>query len=174
MPTTPCPVCAKQISDQAPFCPGCGHPLKPPRSCVPGWLIGCGCLLSAFFAFMLTIIIGLLIWLGVSLQVPFDEEFDPDVTSSDMAFDEKRYQCQANMEEIRLLKEEWATAHEAKPGSLIPPAEIEKLFAEAAQKLICPKDEDRSFKTSYDLGPIGAAPTCKCDDAHNEADADEK
>jgi len=169
-----CPICDKQISEQAPLCPGCGHPLKPPRKCGHGWLLGCGCLLSAFFAFLLTIIIGLLIWIGFSLQPMGDEEADPDTASTSMAFDEKRYQCRANMEEIALIKEEWATAHAAKHGCLIPTAEADKIFAEVTKKLACPKDEEHTFQTSYDIGPIGTPPTCKCDDKHNEADEDEK
>ncbi len=29
MPLVPCPVCNHSVSDQAPFCPQCGHPLRP-------------------------------------------------------------------------------------------------------------------------------------------------
>jgi len=31
MALIPCPACAHQVSDQAPTCPGCGHPLAPTR-----------------------------------------------------------------------------------------------------------------------------------------------
>ena len=123
---------------------------------------------------MLVLITGLLIWIGISLWSPLDEEFDPDATASSMVFDEKRYQCQANMEEIALIKEEWATAHDAKKGAVIPEADVAKIFAETAKKLVCPKDDERSFASSYDLGPIGTAPRCKCDETHNEVDEDEK
>jgi hypothetical protein len=123
---------------------------------------------------MLTVIIGLLLWIGFSLQPMSDEDSDPDATATSMAFDEKCYQCQANMEEITLIKEEWATAHEAKHGCLIPAAEAEKIFAEVVKKLTCPKDEEHTFKTSYDIGPIGTPPQCKCDAKHNEKDDDEK
>ena len=169
-----CPVCSKQISDLAPVCPGCGHPLKPARSCRHGWLLGCGCLLAGCFAFLLAIVIGLLIWIGVSLQPFEDEEFDPEAPSVSTAFDEQRYLCQEHLEEIALIKEEWATAHDAKQGTVIAEADAEKLFAETGKKLVCPKDDERSFKTSYDIGPIGTDPRCKCDEKHNEVDEDEK
>jgi hypothetical protein len=29
MPLVPCPACNHSVSDQAPFCPQCGHPLRP-------------------------------------------------------------------------------------------------------------------------------------------------
>lgn len=32
MAMIPCPECQRQVSDQAPSCPGCGHPLKAARS----------------------------------------------------------------------------------------------------------------------------------------------
>ncbi len=169
-----CPLCGKQISDQAPLCPGCGHPVKPPRPCGHSWLLGCGCLLSAFFTFLLMLIIALLFWIGCSLQSPFDEDLDPDSMTSTTAFDEKRYQCQANMEEITLLKEEWATAHAAKSGGIITSSEAEKLFAEVATKLVCPLDPERSLKTSYDVGRLGEPPRCKCAETHNDPDDDEK
>ena len=68
-----CPICGKQVSQLAPRCPGCGHPINPPRKCRVGWLMGCGCLLAAFFTLLLTIIIGLLIWIGLALQPPADD-----------------------------------------------------------------------------------------------------
>ncbi len=167
-----CPVCGKQISDLAPLCPGCGHPIKPPRPCRHGWLLGCGCLLAGFFAFLLLTVIGLLIWIGVSLQPLGDEEGAPDATT--VQADSRREQCQGNMEEITLIKEEWATAHDAKKGAVIPDSDITKLFAESAAKLFCPNDDDRSFKTSYVIGPIGTDPRCQCDDEHNGAEEDGK
>lgn len=32
MALIPCPVCARQVSEAAPTCPGCGHPIAAPRS----------------------------------------------------------------------------------------------------------------------------------------------
>jgi hypothetical protein len=32
MPLVPCPACTHGVSDQAPFCPQCGHPLQPARA----------------------------------------------------------------------------------------------------------------------------------------------
>ena len=166
MPMIACPLCSKQISDQAPLCPGCGHPLKPPRKCGHGWLLGCGCLLAGFFAFLLAVVIGLLIWIGVSLQPLGDE--DPGADTPTAQEDDQRYRCQENLEEIALIKEEWATAHDAKKGTVIPEADVTKIFAETAKKLVCPKDDDRSFNSSYEIGPIGTDPKCKCEDAHNK------
>lgn len=172
MPMIACPVCAKQISDQAPLCPGCGQPIKPTQKCRHGWLLGCGCLLAGFFGVLLMTVVGLLIWIGISLQPLGDEETAPDKTVT--MDDTQREQCQDHQEEIALIKEEWATAHNAKKGAVIPEADVKTIFAEAAPKLVCPKDEQRSFKTSYAIGPIGADPKCKCDDEHNKADEDSK
>lgn len=172
MPMSTCPACGKPVSALAPLCPGCGHPIKPLRPCRQGWLIGCGCLLSAFFSILLAIIIGLLIWIGVSLQPLGDDETAPDPTVT--LDDSRRERCQDNMEEIALIKEEWATAHDAKKGAIIPEADVKTIFAETATKFICPKDDDRSFKTSYDIGSIGTNPKCKCDDEHNQMDEESK
>ena len=163
-----CPLCGKQVSDLAPLCPGCGHPLQPPRKCRHGWLLGCGCLLAGFFGLLLLSIVGLLIWIGISLQPLGDEESAPDAAMTQE--DNRREQCQDNQDEIARIKAEWATAHDAKKGTLIPDADLTKIFAGHAKKLICPKDAEQSFKTSYDIGPIGTAPQCKCDDEHNKAD----
>ena len=167
-----CPICGKQVSDLAPMCPGCGHPIKPPRTCGHGWLLGCGCLLAGFFAVLLLAVVGLLIWIGISVQPLGDEEAGADRAMTQA--DRQREQCQDNLEEIRLIKEEWATAHDAKKGAVIPEADIEKIFAEAAAKLVCPKDDEHSFKTSYKIESIGTAPQCKCDEGHNKADEDGK
>lgn len=168
-----CPICDKQISDQAPLCPGCGHPFKPPRQCGHGWLIGCGCLLTAFFTFLMMIVIGLLIWIGLSLQMDGLEEPDPGslaVTQSE----ENRYACQENLEELALVKDEWATEHDLKEGATIPSAETERIFAKISKNLICPDDDEKSPQTSYNLGPVGKPPTCKCNTKHNQTDEDEK
>lgn len=165
-----CPVCNKQISDQAPLCPGCGHPIQQPRPCRHGWLLGCGCLLAGFFAVLLSIVIGLLIWIGISLQ-PFGDEEDTGADSGSSVADSQRERCQANLEEIALLKEEWTTAHDAKKGTIIPEPEVGKIFAANPKKLVCPNDDKGTFTSSYELGPIGAPPKCKCDDEHNAADA---
>ena len=167
-----CPVCNKQISALAPVCPGCGHPLMPPRKCRHGWLLGCGCLLAGCFAFLLLSVIGLLIWIGLSLQPPGDDDGAPDTAMTQDA--SWRERGQANMEEITLVKEEWATAHDAKKGAIIPAADVKQIFAASVSKLVCPKDDELSFRTSYDIGPIGTAPHCKCDDEHNTADKDGK
>jgi len=167
-----CPMCGKQVSDLAPLCPGCGHPLRPPRKCGHGWLLGCGCLLAGFFGILLLAIVGLLIWIGVSLQPLGDEDAAPDKAVTQDAI--RRDQCQDNLDEIALIKEEWATAHNAKKGTVIPQADVEKIFARSAAKLVCPADDEHSFKTSYKIESIGTAPQCKCDEGHNKADEDGK
>jgi hypothetical protein len=167
-----CPMCGKQVSDLAPLCPGCGHPLRPPRKCGHGWLLGCGCLLAGFLGILLLAIVGLLIWIGVSLQPLGEEDSAPDKAVTQEA--DRRDQCQDNLEEIALIKEEWATAHNAKKGAVIPAADLQKIIDAHAKKLICPKDAEQSFTTSYEVGPIGADPQCKCDDEHNKAEEDAK
>ena len=168
-----CPSCGKQISDLAPSCPGCGHPLNPPRRHHHGCLFGCGCLLAAFFACLLAAIIGLLIWIGISVQPVSEEETNADLPTAAQT-SEMQARCQANLDTIGFIKEEWATAHDAKKGAVIPAAEVEKLFAKYAKKLICPSDDEHSFQTSYEIGPIGTDPKCKCDDEHNKVDEDGK
>ena len=170
-----CPDCGKQISDRACACPGCGYPLCPPPlppKHATGLWIGLGCLATLLITFGLAAIIGLLIWIGLSVKPMDEENAGADETVSQAA--SWRQACQKNLDAIALIKDEWATAHNAAKGAAIPAEDIEKIFAEQAAKLVCPNDDRHSFKTSYEIGPIGTDPKCKCDDAHNQGDAEER
>ena len=170
-----CPDCGKQVSDRAYACPGCGHPLCPPPlppKPATGLWVGLGCLVTLWLTFCLAVIIGLLVWIGISVRPVDEANAEPDAaTMQEMSW---RQECQKNLDEIALIKEEWANAHDAVQGTRIPTQEIENIFAKEAAKLVCPKDEEHSFRTSYDIGPIGADPVCKCDTSHNEVSAEEK
>lgn len=173
MALTTCPECGKQISGKALACPGCGYPVQPqPPKRATGLWIGLGCLATLLITFCMAVIIGLLIWIGVSVK-PVDEENTgaDETTSQEISW---RYACQKNLDKIALLKDEWATTHNAAKGAIIPAEDVEKIFAEQAASLVCPNDDRHSFKTSYEIGPIGTDPKCKCDASHNQGDTEEK
>ena len=83
-------------------------------------------------------------------------------------FSMEDYQCQKNLEEITLLKEEWVTAHDGKAGDVIPTADLEQMYAEHEGKLICPLDPKKTPQTSYEIGPIGTEPKCKGTALHEQ------
>ena len=171
MALTTCPDCGRQLSDRAYACPGCGHPLRPPPKPAMGLWVGLGCLLTLWLTFCMAIIVGVLIWIGISVRPVDEASAEPAAAMQEMGW---RQDCQKNLTRIALLKEEWANAHDAVQGTRIPTQEIQKIFAKDAAKLICPKDEEHSFQTSYDIGPIGTEPLCKCDSSHNEGSDEEK
>ncbi|MCX7008442.1 MAG: hypothetical protein NTY53_14530 [Kiritimatiellaeota bacterium] len=80
----------------------------------------------------------------------------------------QRYRCQANLNEIALIKDEWITAHNGKQGDRIPAVDLEKIFAEHEGKLICPLDPNQTPQTSYEIGPIGTDPKCKFQAKHEQ------
>jgi hypothetical protein len=89
------------------------------------------------------------------------------------AFSMDAYQCGKNIDELALIKEEWVTAHDGKAGDVIPPADLAAVTAELGGRLACPLDSKHSLQTSYEIGPIGTDPRCKCQALH-EQKRDEK
>ena len=87
-------------------------------------------------------------------------------SSSNFSMDD--YQCGKNIEELALIKEEWVTAHDGKPGAVIPPADLAEVTAELSGKLACPLDPKHSLQTSYEIGPVGTDPKCKCQALHEQ------
>ena len=92
--------------------------------------------------------------------------------SGDYSYDV--YQCERNIEEIALIKEEWVTAHNGKPGDRIPPTDLAQSLAEHGENLICPLDPKHSAQTSYEFGAIGTDPTCKCKALHDQKRSEKK
>ncbi|TAN36989.1 MAG: zinc-ribbon domain-containing protein [Verrucomicrobia bacterium] len=71
-----CPDCGKPVSSHAAACPACGQPLAP-KSHVGLW-VGLGCLATAMITFCLAIIIGLLVWIGITLQPSAEDGMETD------------------------------------------------------------------------------------------------
>ena len=84
------------------------------------------------------------------------------------------YTCNQHLEEIALIKEEWVTAHDGKPGDVIPPADLAAIYAEHGAKLFCPLDEKKTPQTSYEFGPLGTDPVCKCKALHEQQRSEKK
>jgi len=78
------------------------------------------------------------------------------------------YTCGQNIAEIALCKDEWATAHDGKAGDVIPAADLAEILKEHGAKLVCPLDPQHSPQTSYEFGPIGTDPVCKCQKLHEQ------
>lgn len=142
----------------------CPPPL--PHNRGRGWWIALGALAIVLIgpAVLLVLweVVGLFIWTGSLMLV------GGRGTPGEWTVNSQRYQCLANREEITLFKEEWATAHDGKPGDMIPPADWGKIFAEHADKLICPLDPKHTPQTSYDAGPIGMDPKCRFQTQHEQ------
>ena len=90
------------------------------------------------------------------------------------AFSMEDYQCEKNIGEIALLKEEWGTAHDGKAGDVIPAADLEQMYAEHEGKLICPLDPKKTPQSSYEIGAIGTEPKCKCTTLHEQKREEQK
>ena len=90
------------------------------------------------------------------------------IGSGSGSFSMDDYTCGKNVEEIALIKEEWVTAHEGKAGDVIPPADLAEILAEHGEKLVCPLDPKHTPQTSYEFGPIGTDPACKCQALHEQ------
>lgn len=84
------------------------------------------------------------------------------------SFSMEDYQCGKNLDELTLLKEEWVTAHDGKNGDVIPAADLAQMLAESEGKLVCPLDPQKTLATSYEIGPIGTDPKCKCPTQHEQ------
>ncbi|MCX7008443.1 MAG: hypothetical protein NTY53_14535 [Kiritimatiellaeota bacterium] len=94
--------------------------------------------------------------------------------ASSSNFSMEDYQCGKNIEELALIKEEWVTAHDGKPGDVIPPADLAEVTADLSEKLACPLDPKHSLQTSYKIGPIGTDPKCKCQALHEQKREEKK
>ena len=96
-----CPECEKSVSSEAPGCPACGYPIKPPP--MPekktGLWWGLGCLLAIPALFMVVAFVGLLAAIAIPSFVKAREA-------------SQRHACINNMRQIVSAKQAWAlTAH---------------------------------------------------------------
>ena len=163
MPLIACPECGRPVSNQAPQCPSCGFPLQPGRlpQRHPGLTCGLGCLLAAVAAFFLIAVIGLL----AAIAIP---SFVKARNNS------QRTACVRHLEELADLKATWAEEHNATNGTVIAEADQAQILKNRIAQLWCPKDAQRSFRTSYVLNPAGVDPICLCDDSHSLEATDEE
>lgn len=90
----------------------------------------------------------------------------------DFSMDE--YTCEQNLAEIALIKEEWGTAHDGQAGTVIPTADMAQILAEHGKKLVCPLDPQHTPQTSYEFGPLGTDPVCKCKALHEQKRSEKK
>jgi len=84
------------------------------------------------------------------------------------------YTCEQNLAEIALIKEEWGTAHDGQAGAVIPAADMAQILAEHGKKLVCPLDPQHAPQTSYEFGPLGTDPVCKCKALHEQQRSEKK
>ena len=79
-----------------------------------------------------------------------------------------------HLEELADLKATWAEERNATNGTVIAEADQAQLLKNRIAQLWCPKDAQRSFRTSYVLNPAGVDPICLCDDSHSLEATDEE
>ncbi|MCX6998587.1 MAG: hypothetical protein NTV49_16265 [Kiritimatiellaeota bacterium] len=162
MPLMACPECGRPVSNQAPQCPSCGFPLRPvtPPRRNSALTCGLGCLLATVAVFFLIAVMGLLAAIAIPSFVK-------------ARGNSQRAVCVRHLEELADLKATWAEEHSATNGTVIPDAGLVELAGGRLSQLWCPKDAQRSFRTSYVLNPVGVDPLCQCADEHALESADE-
>jgi type II secretory pathway pseudopilin PulG len=137
-----CPECGKSVSSEAPNCPSCGHPIKPPPAPEKktGLWWGLGCLLAVPALLMIVAIVGLLAAIAIPSFVRARE------TS-------QLHACIANMRQIDSAKQALALAINAENGTEMDATAVNKYLKGSATP-ICPAGG------TYTYNAVGRPPGC--------------
>jgi hypothetical protein len=143
MPLIPCPACQKPVSTEAPTCPACGHPIKPPPAPAKktGLWWGIGCLLAVPALLIVIAIVGML----AAIAIP------SFVKARDTSM---RMSCINNMRMLDAAKEQAVVEHKYETGATIPDQELSPYLRNGLSGLICPAGG------KYTVNPVGQAPEC--------------
>jgi len=112
-----------------------------------------GCLVAAVAGFVLLSVLGLVAAIAVPAYFKSRQEA-------------QRATCVRHLEELADLKADWAEAHHATNGAVIPEADLLQMGGGGLAHLSCPEDPQHSFRTSYLINPVGLDPVCQCDRTH--------
>lgn len=121
-----CPECGKSVSSEAPHCPSCGHPIKPPPAPAKktGLWWALGCLLAVPALLTVVAIVGLLA--GIAMP--------PFVKARETS---QLHACINNMRQIDSAKQAWALATSADNGTQTDADAVNEYLKNAATP-ICP------------------------------------
>ena len=138
-----CPECGKSVSSEAPGCPSCGYPIKPPPAPAKktGLWWGLGCLLAVPAVLIVVAIVGIL----AAIAIP---SFMKARETSQMNA------CVNNMRMIESAKDQAVLKYHHVEGDIVPEPEVSEFLRNGFSGLICPKGG------RYTINPFGQYPEC--------------
>lgn len=138
-----CPECSKSVSNEAPCCPSCGYPIKPPPTPVKktGLWWGLGCLLAIPAVLMIFAVVGLLAAIAIPSFMKARETSQLNC-------------CVNNMRMLETAKKQVVLEHKYKPGDSVSEQDVSQLPKGGFPSLVCPKGGH------YTINPVGQDPAC--------------
>ena len=138
-----CPECKHSVSDQAPACPACGYPIKPPpaRDKKTGLWWGLGCLLAIPAVLMVMAVVGMLAAIAIPSFMKARSTAQTHV-------------CINNLRQIEAAKKTLVLEKKYTDGTSIPEEEVGKLLKNGIDGLFCPG------RGQYKINPAGRDPEC--------------
>lgn len=138
-----CPECKHSVSDQAPACPACGYPIKPPpaRDKKTGLWWGLGCLLAVPAVLMVVAVVGMLAAIAI-----------PSFMKARSAA--QTHVCINNLRQIDAAKKAIVLEKKYTDGTSIPDEEVSNSLKNGFGGLVCPR------QGQYMTNPVGRDPEC--------------
>jgi len=121
----------------------------PPPGKKSNWWIGC--LIAGAIGIFAVFFIGLLAAIAI-----------PSFVKARHAAQEKL--CENNVRQIEHVKAALALERDAKPGDTLPVEEVKEFLGQSeagGRTMCCPKDPQKSFETSYEIGVVGEGAACR-------------
>ena len=150
-----CPECGKQVSSEAPGCPSCGHPIKPPPAPAKktGLWWGLGCLLAVPALFMVVAVVGLL----AAIAIP---SFMRARTQS------QQNACINNIRQVEAGKEQYGMEHGLTNGDVITWTDIVGPDNYVKHYPLCPSSTTVestavNSENDYNINVLGSNAACR-------------
>lgn len=150
-----CPECGKSVSNEAPGCPSCGYPIKPPPAPAKktGLWWGLGCLLAIPAVLTVVAIVGLL----AAIAIP---SFMRARTRS------QQNACINNLRKIESGKEQYAMEHGLADGNVITWTQIVGPDNFVKCYPLCPTSPTvegtvGNTENDYNINPVGSNAACR-------------
>lgn len=138
-----CPECKHSVSDQAPACPACGYPIKPPpaRDKKTRLWWGLGCLLAVPAVLMVVAVVGMLAAIAIPSFMKARSTAQTHV-------------CINNLRQIEAAKKAIVLEKKYTDGTIIPDEEVSNSLKNGFGGLVCPR------QGQYMTNPVGRDPEC--------------